>query len=349
MSSLTKKYLDELNFSQEDAAALRDLGECKGKQELFERQKPEVLEGLTTVAKIESTDASNRLEGIVAPDARLRQLVLHETNPRNRPEQEIAGYRDALELLHDSRKDIPVAVNVIQQLHQRIYSFMPSEGGYWKLTDNQIVEYAADGSVARVRFNPTPAVSTGPAMDELVALYQQAAAEGKEPLVVIPLVVLDFLCIHPFQDGNGRVARLLTLLLLYHHDYEVGRYISLERIFENSKESYYETLEASSQGWHEDAHNPHPWLTYFWGVLRKAYREFEERVGSLEKGRGSKSQQVRNAVQRTVRSFTISDIERECPGVSKETIRSVLRQLKQSGVVVLRGRGRGARWRKARG
>jgi len=160
-----------------------------------------------------------------------------------------------------------------------------------------------------------------------------------------PCLFLDFLCIHPFRDGNGRIARLLTLLLLYHFNYDVGRYISLERIFERTRESYYETLEVSSKGWHEVEHDVNPWLNYFWGVMQSAYNEFEERVGHLGTGRGSKTAQVRDAVQRKLGSFAISDLEHDCPGVSKETIRNVLQQLRDEGVVELRGRGRGARWR----
>lgn len=346
MNSLTHTYLNNLTFSEAELSVLRDLGECRGKQELFERQKPEVLESLRTLAKIESTDASNRLEGIIAPQARLKDLVLHQTNPRNRSEQEITGYRDALELIHDSKKDMPISVNVIKQLHQLIYSYLPNDGGNWKNTDNEIVERDADGAIMRVRFKATPAVMTAQSMDLLVERYTLAKTDNREPLVLIPLFVLDFLCIHPFQDGNGRMARLLTLLLLYHFDYEVGCFISLERLFEQSRDGYYDTLEASSQGWHEARHDVHPWANYFWGVIRKAYREFEERVGQIGEGRGSKSQQVCDAIDRMLRSFTISDLQRQCPGVSKETIQNVLKKLRDENLVELRGRGRGARWRK---
>lgn len=346
MPSLSSGYLASLAFAEREVSILRNLGECRGQQELFVRQRPEVLESLKTVARIESTDASNRLEGITAPEARLKDLVLHQTAPQNRSEQEIAGYRDALELIHESRKDMPVTVNVIEQLHHRIYAYLPNEGGNWKTTDNQIVERGPEREIHRVRFEPTSAAATPQAMTDLVAQYDQAVADSREPLVVIPLFVLDFLCIHPFQDGNGRMARLLTLLLLYHFDYQVGRYISLERLFEQSREGYYETLEASSRGWHESVHDIHPWANYFWGVLRKAYGEFEERVGQLGSGRGSKSQHVRDAVGRQMRSFSLSDLERECPGVSRETIQHVLQVMRDEKLVELRGRGRGARWRR---
>ena len=163
-------------------------------------------------------------------------------------------------------------------------------------------------------------------------------------MVVIPLAILDFLCVHPFRDGNGRAARLLTLLLLYHFEYRVGRYISLERIFEESKETYYETLERCSQGWHQGKHNAYPWMDYFWGVLLRAYREFEERVGNIRTGKGSKTEQIRNAVERRIGPFAISDIESDCPWISREMIRLVLRQLRDERAIVLQGKGRGAKW-----
>lgn len=348
MKSISPKFLSKLAFTAEQVSALRSLGECRGRQALFERQRPEVLKQLRTVATIESTDSSNRLEGITAPGSRVRDLVLRNTNPRNRSEQEIAGYRDALEMIHEARKDMPISVNVIRQLHTRVYGHLAADGGQWKAVDNDIVERNGAGEIIRVRFSTVPAVSAPQSMDSLLELHGLATQELQEPLVLIPLFILDFLCIHPFRDGNGRVARLITLLLLYHSDYEVGRYISLERIFETTKEGYYDNLEESSRGWHQDEHDVNPWLNYFWGVLQRAYNEFEERVGNIGSGRGSKSQQVRDAVARKLGSFAISDLERDCPGVSKETIRNVLQQMRDDGALTLRGKGRGARWRPTR-
>lgn len=191
---------------------------------------------------------------------------------------------------------------------------------------------------------PSNAFETPRAMENLILHYQKSIHEWNvEPLVVIPAVILDFLCIHPFHDGNGRSARLLTLLLLYHFDYQVGRYISLERIFEESKESYYETLEKSSYGWHQGKHDLMPWLTYFWGVIVRAYKEFEQRVGTL-KTQGSKAQHIRMTVESMVGPFAISDIERACPSVSRDTIRLVLRQLRDEEVIISQGKGRNAKW-----
>ncbi len=346
MPSLSLNTLAHLRYSAEDVPSLRQLGEYRGKQELFVRQRPEVLETLRSAAVIESSESSNRLEGIVAPKARIKALVLKDISPRNRSEQEIAGYRDALNLLHQSALDMAFATNVILQLHSTVYRYLPQAGGRWKMADNQIVERGPGGEILRVRFTPVAAVATPHAMEELTRSYLAASREEQyDPLVLIPLAILDFLCVHPFTDGNGRVARLLTLQLLYHASYDVGRYISLERIFEESKDSYYETLEASSRGWHANEHDVRPWMSYFWGTLLRAYKEFEERVGSIDTGRGSKTRQVRSAVLRKVAPFSISELERDCPGVSRDMVRRVLRQMRDEGLLVSEGRGRGARWR----
>lgn len=347
MPFLTADLLAELRFSVEDIATLRHLGEYRGKQELFARQRPEVFEALKTTAMVESSESSNRLEGIRAPKARIEAIVLRDTKPKNRSEQEIAGYRDALNLIHDAGRDMSFSTNVILQLHKTVYAYLPREGGRWKMTDNEIVERGPSGEVLRVRFVPVSAVAAPGLMDHLATRYRAALDEGhQDALVLIPSAILDFLCIHPFLDGNGRVARLLTLQLLYQAGYDVGRFISLERIFEESRESYYETLEASSQGWHEGKHDPFPWLRYFWGALLRAYGELEERLDIIGTGKGSKSQQVRAAVERRTVPFAISELQRDCPGVSKDMVRHVLRQMRDEGLVVAEGKGRGARWRR---
>jgi Fic family protein len=347
MPPFTLDHLDSLRFHAGDLATLRRLGEYRGRQELFARQRPEVLAALRTVAQVESAESSNRLEGIEAPKERIEALVLHETRPANRSEQEIAGYRDALDLIHQSAREMPLTPNVILQIHRTIYGYLPQDGGRWKSTDNEIVERAPDGEIVRVRFRPLAAVSTPGAMDELATRYRTALDDGgHDALVLIPALVLDFLCIHPFTDGNGRVARLLTLQLLYRAGYDVGRYISLERLFETAWRDYYETLEASSRGWHEGRHDPFPWMRYSWGVLLKAYQEFEDRVGAIAGGKGGKTRQVRAAVERKVAPFAISELQRDCPGVSKEMIRHVLSRMRDEGLVILEGRGRGARWRR---
>jgi Fic family protein len=344
MQSLDSVILDRLTLTPAHGSTLRALGEHRGEQELYSRQTPEALETLRTVAMVESTESSNRLEGVVAAPDRLREVVLRDATPADRSEQEIAGYRDALALIHESADHMPVSVNVIQQLHAMLYRYQPGSGGRWKSTQNDIVERAPDGSIVRVRFRPVSPVATPGAMRDLISRWDQALDQQREPLLVIPLAVLDFLCIHPFADGNGRTARLLTLLLLYRSRYAVGRYISLERVIEQSRDTYYEALEASSRGWHEGQHDPFPWLEYFWGVLLRAYGEFRDRAGRLLTARGSKTALVEGAVERRLRPFAISEIENDCPGVSRDMIRHVLRRMRDEGRVQVRGRGRGARW-----
>ncbi|HEV8355603.1 MAG TPA: Fic family protein [Gemmatimonadales bacterium] len=344
VKSLSPKYLDAVSFSTAEASSLKRLGEYRGRQDLFRQRAPEVLRSLQQVAIIESAESSNRLEGITAPRERVEALVLRPAVPAGRSEQEIAGYRDALNLIHESASEMAFSVNVILQLHGMLYRFLPGGGGRWKMAPNEIVERNADGSIHRVRFTPVAPVATPQGMDDLVASFARAVDQDREPLVVVPLAVLDFLCIHPFTDGNGRMARLLTLLLLYHFDFAVGRYISLERVIEGSKETYYEALEASSRRWHEGRHDSHPWLSYFWGVLIAAYKEFEERVGALRDAPGAKTALIEQAVRRRARPFAISDIEAECPGVSRDMVRHVLRQMRGRGEIEIRGRGRAAKW-----
>lgn len=344
MHSLTPEFLASLRYDGLQIATMRALGECRGKQQLYVAQSPEVLSDLRQIAAIESTESSNRLEGVVVPRDRLKSLVIKNATPKSRSEQEVAGYRDALGLIHENAEQMPFSEGTILQLHSILYRYMPQPGGHWKATNNDIVERHPDGS-SRIRFRPVAAHLTPMAMTDLVGRYRTALDQHlADPLVLVPLVVLDFLCIHPFPDGNGRMARLLTLQMLYHFDYAVGRYISLERIFEKSKESYYETLEASSQGWHDAAHDIAPWLDYFWGALLRAYKEFEERVGTIERGRGAKGDRVRAEILKHNLPFSISEIEEACPGVSRDMVRLVLRAMKTEGLIAPTGKGRGAKW-----
>jgi Fic family protein len=344
MNSLTPTYLEKLRFGANQMATMRALGEYHGKQLLYVAQSPEVLSDLRQVAVVESTESSNRLEGVVVAKGRMKSLVLKNAKPQSRSEQEVAGYRDALNLIHESGEAMPFSESVALQLHGILYRYMPQPGGHWKATNNDIIERHPDGS-SRIRFRPVAAHLTPIAMADLVARYRSALDQQlADPLVLVPLVVLDFLCIHPFPDGNGRMARLLTLQLLYHFNYVVGRFISLERIFEESKESYYETLEASSKRWHDGKHNVTPWLEYFWGALLRAYKEFEDRVGTVERGRGAKGDRVRAEVSKRNLPFSITEIEEASPGTSRDMVRVVLRAMKSEGLVVPSGKGRGAKW-----
>ena len=344
MHSLSPQYIDALRLNADDGSALKALGESRGRQELFRKQTPELLATLKEAAIIESTESSNRIEGVIAPHQRIEALVLKNSAPRDRSEREIVGYRDALNLIHESARDMAFSVNVILQLHTMLYRYQANPGGRWKMTQNEIVERDATGDVVRIRFVPPGPVATPQMMVGMTERYAQAIDRGREPLILVPLAILDFLCIHPFSDGNGRTARLITLQLLYHIDYEVGRYISLERIVEQSKETYYEALAQSSEGWHEGQHDALPWLRYFWGIVLRAYREFEERVGTVRVGRGAKTDVVEQAIGRRIGPFAISDIEADSPGVTRDWIRMVLRRLKSEGRITPIGKGRGAKW-----
>ena len=332
MHSLLPEYLAKLRFDTQQLATLRALGEYRGKQQLFVAQSPEVLSDLRQVAVVESTESSNRLEGVVVAAHRLKSLVLKNATPQSRSEQEVAGYRDPLCLIHESAEQMPFSEGTALQLHGILYRYMPQPGGRWKATNNDITLRHPDGS-SRIRFRPVAAHLAPMMMADMIARYDTALDQHlADPLVLVPLVILDFLCIHPFPDGNGRMARLLTLQLLYHFDYAVGRFISLERIFEESKESYYETLEASSQGWHDGVHDIAPWLNYFWGALLRAYKEFKERVGTIERGRGAKGDRVRAEIlKKRNLPFSISEIEEACPGISRDMVRFVLRAMKAEG------------------
>lgn len=320
--------------------------EYKGRQELYSKQFPQVLEGLRQQAAIQSTRASNSLEGIRTSARRIRQLVEQNVRPRGRTESEIAGYRDVLALIHATHEAMPLTPAVILQLHRDLYKYLPGRGGYWKTSDNFIEEVLPDGSKS-IRFLPLPAFVTPAAVEELCAAWrEEAAREQVDPLLLTGAFVLDFLCIHPFIDGNGRLVRLLTLLLLYKTGFAVGRWISLERIIEESKESYYETLFLSSQGWREGRHDLVPWLEYFLSVVLAAYKELAQRVGAVVARRGGKSQQVKDIIAQMSGPFSKEELRDRCPGVSESTINRVLEELKRAGQIVPLGKGRSALWQK---
>lgn len=345
MHSLTPEFLNRLTFSEGQLGAIRAIGDARGRQALWYQQAPEVLKGLRDEAVIQSSESSNRLEGVTIAATRLEPLILERQDPRTRPEQEVAGYRDALALIHESGAAMAFSGNVLLQLHQVLFRYMPNPGGHWKNAPNDIIEKHPDGHV-RIRFRPTPPHLVEPQITAMCDNFRLAAQAEREPLVLVPLAILDFLCIHPFLDGNGRIARLLTLMLLYRFDYQVGRYVSLERVIEQSKETYYEALEASSQGWHEGRHDAMPWLNYFWGVLQRSYREFKERMDEAQPaGRGSKTEQIRLAVLRQDGPFSLTGIQEQMLGVSRDMVRHVLRQMKEEGLVETQGRGRSATWR----
>jgi Fic family protein len=330
--------------------SVRLVGEYRGKEALFKQQSPQVLQALRESALIQSTESSNRIEGVVAPPQRIRDLVAKRTQPANRSEQEIAGYREVLNTIHTSWADMQLTSNLVLQLHRDLFQFVPGGGGRWKATDNDITETRPDGTTV-VRFKPLAAHLTPDAMTQLHDTYRTTLdAQTVEPLLLIGAYVLDFLCVHPFADGNGRMARLLSLLLLYQAGYEVGRYISLEGVIEQTKEGFYDSLYASSQGWHEARHSLVPWWEYFVGVmLVKAYRDFEDRVGVTSARRGAKRDMIRDAVKRLPKQFRYADLERALPAISRPTIARALRELSAERVVRCVGRGRDATWEKQSG
>jgi len=257
---------------------LADLSEARGKQELFIKQSPQRLDVLREHALIESAVSSNRIEGVTIEQSRVKAVVLGRSLLHDRDEEEIRGYRDALTWIHEQHKKLPVSEKTILQLH-RISRANIGDAGKYKQKDSDIIEKSPDGRV-RVRFRTVSARKTPAAMRALINAWEESVEERViHPAIAMAAMNLDFLCIHPFRDGNGRVSRLLLLLQCYHFGYEVGRYISLERTIEENKERYYETLEQSSQGWHDGKHDPWPYINYLLYILKLAYREFEERVG----------------------------------------------------------------------
>jgi len=324
---------------------LADLSEARGKQDLFIKKSPQKLKVLRENAMIESAVSSNRIEGVTVDQARVRAIILGKPLLRDRSEEEVRGYRDALRLIHEQGKKLPISKATILNLH-RLCKGEIWDSGKYKEKDGDIIERYPNGR-ERVRFKPVEATKTPSFMRELIKMWDRCLLEKwVHPLIAMVSFNLDFLCIHPFRDGNGRVSRLLLLLQCYHLGYEVGRYISLERLIEQNKERYYETLEQSSEGWHQGKHDPWPYINFVLYTLRTAYREFEERVGQIKGPRGSKTELVEAAIQRFSKSFMVSDLERSCPGVSRDMIRKVLRDLQKSGQVECLGRGPGAPWRR---
>lgn len=328
---------------------LRSVDQAEGRQTAFAVHFPQQLNTLKKIARIQSTEASNEIEGITAPPARIKALVEETTTPQNRSEEEIAGYRRVLDLIFTTKaQDIPFTENVVLQFHKQLYSFSPGRGGEYKNTDNEVSEELPDGST-RIRFKPTPAWKTRDEMRLLHEAFTAASSSGKHhPLVLTAAYILDFLLIHPFRDGNGRMSRLLTLLLLFRSNYDVGRFISIERIIADSKETYHEALAASTAGWEADENDPLPWIRYFLGVLIRAYNEFETRTGALG-SKGAKSEAVRAFLRSSIAAeFTIKDVRKACPGVSDDLIRKVLAALRAEGVVEGVSKGPTARYRRLR-
>ena len=321
-------------------ALLTQIHEFKGEQNLFVEANSDTLTQLVEVAKIQSTEASNKIEGIYTSDERLKKIVLDKTTPRTRNEQEIAGYRDVLATIHESYEYIPLRPTMILQLHRDLYKFSGmSIGGNYKNSDNVIAETDSAGN-RFVRFQPVPAWETPEAIDFACKAYDEAVQSGADPLLVIPMFILDFLCIHPFNDGNGRMSRLLTLLLLYRSGYIVGKYISIEKVIEQSKETYYETLQQSSVGWHENQNDYAPFVRYMLGVIVAAYRDFSSRVQVLVTSGMSKPERIRVIIKDTLGKITKAEIMEKCPDIRQVTVQRTLIELQKKGEIIKLGGGR---------
>lgn len=325
---------------------LADLGEFRGKQELYTQQSPQRLKTLREHALIESAVSSNRMEGVTVDPERVKNLLI-SPKPlfRDRDEEEVRGYREALGLIHDHGEGLAITEDTVRRLHRMTRGEIWDAGCY-KDKDGDIIERYPDGR-ERVRFRTVPASATPQAMEHLIRDWDDCLSERRvHPLIGMAAFNLDFLCIHPFRDGNGRVSRLLLLLQCQKLGYDVGRYISLERLVEQNKESYYETLEQSSQGWHTGEHDPWPYINFILYILKTAYQEFTNRVGDVQAPRGSKTDLVLSAITRQKGDFAIADIQKLCPTVGIDMLRRILRQERESGRLSCLGRGPNARWRR---
>ena len=311
-----------------------------GKQELYLKQRPEELEKLVEIAKVQSTEASNAIEGIVTTNTRIRQLVEEKTTPKNRDEQEIAGYRDVLGLIHESFDVIPITQNYILQLHKILYSHMNNPmAGRTKNVQNYISATHPDGHV-EILFTPLPPYETPEALDRICTEYNRVTGNMEiEPLIAIPVFIHDFLCIHPFNDGNGRMSRLLTTLLLYRSGFYVGKYISLEAKIAKNKDLYYDALGQAQIGWHEGKEDAVPFIKYLLGTILAAYKDFEDRFALVET-KLSALETVRRATLNKVGRFTKQDIRELCPSLSVSSIEGALRKLVASGELKREGSGK---------
>ncbi len=325
------------------AVALGGIDRAQGREGALRERGPETLSTLREIARIQSVESSNAIESITAPSSRIRELVTRGARPENSPEEEIAGYRAVLDTINESAAHIPFTPSVVEQLHRDLYQFTNTPAGRWKNMENSIQEIRPDG-VRVVRFQTVSAIETPAAMEELHQRFAAASKSGAHhPLLLVGCYVFDFLAIHPFRDGNGR--RLLTLLALYQAGYEIGCYISLERLIDQTLDTYYDTLQAAGHGWHEDEHNIEPWLRYFIGILTAAYKELEVSAAPVS-GRGAKREAIAQFIQgSTAEVFTVADVRRAVTAASDSYIDKTLARLRDEGLIEPIGTGRGAHWR----
>ena len=342
MITLSPDRLRKLTLPVGTGWLLADCMEARGRQDLWMRQKPEVVKALRELAIIQSVESSNRIEGVTVAGDRLRPVVLGRSKPRDRSEEELAGYRRSLDWIFARKRSVTITPAVIQHLH-KLAQHGTGDAGKLKTRDNEIIELLPSGG-RRLRFKPTPARQTPGALRALCHAHERIReGESFPPLLTIATFVFDFLCIHPFRDGNGRASRLLTTLLLQQHGFEVCRFISLERLTEERKEDYYAALARCSQGWHDGQNEIVPWWNVFLGIVRSAYQAFEEQITSAQPRMG-KSELVRRAALARPDAFTLTDMAADVPSASPQLIKKVLAEMKRRGEVKLIGRGRGAIW-----
>ena len=340
MRKFDYKKIKNMSFDSDILGFIASIYQEKGKQELYLKQKPVELEKLVEIAKIQSTEASNAIEGIRTTNTRIKQLVLERTAPKNRAEEEIGGYREALKTIHVSFEYIPLTSNYILQLHKILFSLVPNSfGGKFKNVQNYISATNESGE-SFILFTPLAPYETPDAVDAICNAYNLALADGVEPLVLIPMFIHDFLCIHPFLDGNGRMSRLLTTLLLYRSGFYVGKYISLEAKIAANKDGYYDALASSQVGWHQGKDDSTAFVKYILATILSAYRDFEDRFRIVEGGTTA-IEAVRKAINLKIGKFTKQDIINLCPSLAKSTVELALKTLVNSGEIARQGAGKG--------
>ena len=344
MRKFNYSKLISLNIPANMYDLISKIYEYKGKQELYVANFSDVLDKMIEVAKIQSTKSSNAIEGISTNDTRLEELMNKKSEPKNRNEEEIYGYREVLDIIHENYENIEFTKNNILTLHNRLYSYSgESHKGKFKTTDNSIVETNALGE-KKVRFQPVSAFETENYIEKMISAYNEALRLKIPPLLLIPTVIHDFLCIHPFADGNGRISRLLTLLLLYKNGFFVGKYISLEMIIEETKDIYYEELQASSENWHSGTNNNLPFIKYMLSVIYKAYSECDERFKLISEKSFTSTERVMKVFENSLEPLSKSDIAILCPDISKRTIERALKELKDRGLIKQLGSGRSTKY-----
>ncbi len=346
MKSFLPKYISELSIPLDLSIILDICSRAQGKEDLWEMQKPEVLNVLREQAIISSSESSNRIEGVEVEEKRIKPLLIGKAVPRDRSEEEVVGYKNALVWIHEKHHQIEINSDTVKHLHYLAQEGSISDAGQWKNKNNEIIEITPDGQ-SKVRFIPTVAKEVPTYIKNLCLMYNEAVKNSKFPsIILVATFIFDFLCIHPFRDGNGRVSRLLALLLLYQHNFKLGKYISIERIIEETKEDYYSSLKQSSINWHQSSHNLLPFWQYFARTVKIAYDRLGSKFQVQEIFHGGKTQLIRNAIMKQVGNFKLSDIVNLEKSISRDLIQKVLNEMKSEGLISLYGRGRGAYWKR---